>query len=58
VLLDRLMRRGTMRNGSESFLRVLEQAVRLDFESGSVVRLDGWILSESEARLYALLTFA
>lgn len=57
VLLEKLVRRGAMRDGGSSFLRALERAVRLDFEGGKLVRLDGWILSTSEARFYALLTF-
>ena len=37
-------------------LAALERAVRWEYRTGDVVSVDGWLLSRSEARLYALAT--
>jgi hypothetical protein len=34
----------------------LSETIRSDFEADRVVEVDGWILSPTEARLYALTT--
>lgn len=38
--------------------RLIRQRVRRDFAEGSIVRVEGWILSLTEARLYALAALA
>lgn len=35
--------------------RALKQCVRYDYVNDATVSLDGWVLSETEARLYALV---
>lgn len=35
---------------------LLQQRVRAEYAKGEVVRVDGWILSVTEARLYALVS--
>ncbi len=39
-----------------SALAALDRAVRAEYRSGDVVSVEGWLLSRSEARLYALAT--
>lgn len=36
----------------------IRSQVRRDFESGNCVRIDGWVLSRTEARACAIATFA
>ncbi len=44
----------TCRADPDDIRRRLRRRVRLDFEEGRVVKVRGWILSETEARLCAL----
>ena len=47
--------RRTLLAASDAELRaLLSEAIRSDFEADRVVDVDGWILSPTEARLYAL----
>ena len=47
--------RRTVRDASEADLRLLLAAsIRSDFEQDRIVEVDGWVLSPTEARLYAL----
>lgn len=47
--------RRTVREASDDELRALLAAsIRSDFEDDRVVEVDGWVLSPTEARLYAL----
>jgi hypothetical protein len=39
--------------GAEGF-ELLDQLVREEYARGEVIRIDGWLLSRTEARLYAL----
>jgi hypothetical protein len=49
--------RGTIREASDDDLRAfLAASIRSDFEDDRVVEVDGWVLSPTEARLYALTT--
>ena len=49
--------RRAVRDASDGELRALLAAsIRSDFEQGRVVDVDGWVLSPTEARLYALTT--
>jgi hypothetical protein len=43
-------------NDSAAELELLDDAVRADYVQGDVVLVDGWLLSRTEARLYALVT--
>ncbi len=45
----------TMANGETFRIKVLRR-IRDDFANGDVMRVDGWILSSTEARLYALVS--
>ena len=38
--------------------RRLQRKIRADFAAGRTVRVQGWVLAESEARLFALTTLA
>ena len=38
--------------------RLINDRVRRDFSAGAVVAVDGWVLSSTEARLYALAALA
>lgn len=38
----------------ETMVRLLNREIRSDFENGRTVHIDGWILSQTEARLCAL----
>jgi hypothetical protein len=38
--------------------RRLDRAIRADFAAGRTVRVEGWVLAESEARLLGLTTLA
>jgi hypothetical protein len=38
--------------------RLINDSVRHDFAAGAVVAVDGWVLSRTEARLYALAALA
>ncbi len=38
--------------------RLIQEKIRKDFREGRIVRVRGWILSRTEARLYALLTLS
>ena len=40
----------------EAVRRRIANQVRLDFAHGAVVSVDGWLLSLTEARVYALVT--
>ena len=40
----------------ESLRKLLRLRTRRDFEEGRTVRLEGWIMSRTEARLFALAT--
>ena len=44
--------------GSRMVGRVVNERMRRDFAKGAVVTVDGWILSVTEARLYALAALA
>jgi hypothetical protein len=47
--------RRTVRDASEADLRqLLAASIRSDFEQDRIVEVDGWVLSPTEARLYAL----
>jgi hypothetical protein len=47
----------TARDASDAELRaLLAESIRSDFEEDRVVDVDGWVLSPTEARLYALTT--
>jgi hypothetical protein len=47
----------TLREASDSDLRsLLAASIRSDFENDRVVDVNGWVLSPTEARLYALAT--
>jgi hypothetical protein len=49
--------RRTLRDASDADLRELLAArIRSDFEEDRVVDVDGWVLSPTEARLYAITT--
>ena len=49
--------RRTVRDASDDELRsLLAASVRSDFEQDRIVEVDGWVLSPTEARLYALTT--
>jgi hypothetical protein len=43
--------------GPEDFSELLRHHIRLDFEKGHVVKVHGWLLSETEARLCALALY-
>jgi hypothetical protein len=61
-LLDRIAAdlpegRRTIRDASDEDLRqLLAASIRSDFEDDRIVEVDGWVLSPTEARLYALTT--
>jgi hypothetical protein len=38
--------------------RRLDRTIRADFAAGRTVRVEGWVLAESEARLFGLTTLA
>jgi hypothetical protein len=44
-----------LRFGEEGFAARLVERVRDDFAEGRVEIVDGWVLSETEAKLYALI---
>ncbi|MCB1896077.1 MAG: hypothetical protein H6945_20865 [Zoogloeaceae bacterium] len=44
--------------GAQSAVSVLSALVRNEFREGRVVIVDGWMLSRSEARIYALAVLA
>jgi hypothetical protein len=37
---------------------MLQECIQQEFDAGAVVTVDGWVLSRTEARLYALSTLA
>ena len=41
-------------HGAEAMFMLLDRTVRRDYAHGEVIVVDGWLLSRSEARLYAL----
>lgn len=43
------------RCGIEELRAWIDARVRADFAEGRIVRVEGWMLSETEARLYALI---
>jgi hypothetical protein len=45
----------TSLGGPESSSMPLAERVRLDFEEGRTVRVDGWVIAETEARLAAVI---
>ncbi len=45
---------GPFRGSYVSWLRRVDHTIRSDFEMGRQISLDGWIISESEARLCTL----
>lgn len=53
---DPLKHRTLLDAGSKRCVELLALTHRQDFEKGRTVKVDGWILSETEARLCALAT--
>lgn len=51
--VDGLQEAGCKRSPAD-LRRALHVALRSEFRAGDVVRVDGWVLSRSEARFYAL----
>lgn len=49
--------RGTNHHTSHSLAQAIRRQSREDFRTGQIVKVDGWMLSLTEARLYALSTF-
>ena len=54
--LRRALQRGL--DGEGSLAQQLARNIRSDFEAGRVVRVDGWMLGSTEARVYALAALA
>ena len=51
-------KRGMERQTHADLRRLINERVRRDFSEGTVVAVDGWFLSLTEARLYALAALA
>lgn len=47
----------TIKSKDEMRLRIVDQ-VRHDFAQGAIIEVDGWLLSLTEARVYALVSLA
>lgn len=63
VLIDALCNeagaRETLASGSPEQIRaLLEAKIRKDFRAGRVRRVDGWVLSETEIRLFSIAAAA
>ncbi len=51
--------RETLANGSPDQVRaLLDEKIRKDFRAGRVRRIDGWVLSETEIRLFSIAAAA
>ena len=57
LLLERLahVTRGRLSLGTDGLRRALTEACSEDFGAGRVVRVEGWVLAESEAQACALV---
>jgi len=56
ALCDKVVNRDRLACGPSDDLRAIFDArIRADFAQGRTRRIDGWVLSETEVRLYAVL---
>ena len=57
VLETRTVNLADLTSGPHAYQELIRRAIRRDFDTDNSVRISGWILSRTEARLCALATY-